>query len=456
MNSETSFLGVLKNRGFRYLWINQLIVQFVYNTINFALIIWVFKLTESSLAVSALMLAVYAPSFIFGLFAGIVVDLVDRKKIIVMVNILFAIACAAFIFTKDYYVLILLNTFFINSLAQFFMPTESSSIPLLVSKSQLFIANSLFSLTLYGSFMVGYSVAGPILNFYGIDAIFLSCMSVLLFALLISLALPTIRTSNEGGKLQNILLPFSFDKLKNLLWDEAFVTWKFITSKTKVAAAISLMAGLQGVIGVLAVLMPAYMEKILHIHATDASYFVILPLGLGMIFGVLMLGKFAINIPKRNLVISGVLGSGVIFLLAGTLPSILNFIQASELPEYIKYPRFFFRAPSLSIIFAAGAFVLGICTVAIIVPSQTVLQQNTDENIRGKIFAVLVVLMNLVAAVPVTLVGLFSDLFGVKPVFITIGIIITVIGIFALKPGLLPKERLHLKWREFFGKDNWV
>ena len=449
-------MDVLKNRGFRYLWLNQIIVQLVYNTINFGLIIWVFKLTESSFAVSALMLAVYAPSFLFGLFAGIIVDLVDRRKIIILINISFALACLSFIFIKDYYLLILVNTFFINSLAQFFMPTESSSIPLLVSKTQLFVANSLFSLTLYGSFMVGYSVAGPILNFYGIDAIFIASIVGLLFALLISITLPTIRVSNKGGKLQDLILPFNFAKFKNIVVNEARMTTGFIRGKTEVAAAISLMAGLQGVIGVLAVLMPAYMEKILHIHAADASYFVILPLGIGMIFGVLMLGKFGSLIPKRNLVIPGILGSGAIFILAGTLPTILNIIQVSELSDYITYPRFFFKAPSLSTVFAIGAFVLGICTVTIIVPSQTVLQQNTDERIRGKIFAVLVVLMNLVAAVPVTLVGLFSDIFGVKPVFITMGVLITLVGLLALKPGLLPKQHLPFKWREFFGTDNWI
>ena len=84
-------------------------------------------------------------------------DLVDRKKLIILVDIFLAAGLLLFILIKGSYSLILVNTFFVNSLVQFFMPSESSSIPILVPKKLLFFANSLFALTLYGTFMVGFT-----------------------------------------------------------------------------------------------------------------------------------------------------------------------------------------------------------------------------------------------------------------------------------------------------------
>lgn len=65
-----SLKEILAHRGFVNLWINQILVQLSYNSMNFALLIWVFRLTESNTAVAALMFAVYLPAVILGLFAG--------------------------------------------------------------------------------------------------------------------------------------------------------------------------------------------------------------------------------------------------------------------------------------------------------------------------------------------------------------------------------------------------
>ena len=99
---------------------------------------------------------------------------------------------------------------------------------------------------------------------------------------------------------------------------------------------------------------------------------------------------------------------------------------------------------------------MGISTALIIIPAQTVLQENTNERIRAKVSAVLVVLMNLFAAIPVILAGALSDLFGVIPIFISLGVIITLGGIIAFRPALFfTKEYLPPKLREFLGIGHW-
>ncbi len=447
MKKKVSFASVISARGFKYLWINQILVQLSINTLNFSLLIWVYKLTGSNFAVAALLFAVYLPSLLFGLFAGVLVDLSDKKKIIYMMDLLFALAFLVFIPIKGIYPLILLNAFLINCASQFFVPAESSSIPHLVPKEKLFLANSLFTLTLYSSFMLGFASAGPILNFWGINTIFYLGASLLFVAFLLSLQLPSMKVIRKSIK--QALLPFVLDEVKD--------TFGFIKGKLNVFTAIALMAGVQGVIGILGVIMPGYMESVLHIHATDASYVLIIPLGLGMIVGALGLGKLFQGKSRRGVVIPAMIASGILLFGMGIAPTMAIALNNTELPLKIMHLRYFFNAPSLSSSFAIGSFLAGIAAVSIIIPSQTILQEATHHKIRGKIFSILVVAMNSFALLPVLLAGGLADIFGITSIFIGLGVLVFSIGILALKPSVIFGENnLPFKIREFLGLGHWA
>ncbi|MBI4039751.1 MFS transporter [Candidatus Daviesbacteria bacterium] len=455
MAGKVTFTSVVKNRGFRYLWLNQILVQLSYNTLNFALIIWVFKLTDSNLAVSLLLLTIYLPAFIFGVFAGVFADISDKRSIIRMIDILLAVSILMFVFIKGSYGLILLDTFLINALGQFFIPTESSSIPMLVKKGQLFLANSLFTLTLYGSFMVGFSIAGPMLNIYGINSIFYLGAVAMTVAFLLSQNLPNIKAVVVHKKYEQFAFS-NFSYMVKLTVEETRSTLKYIRGKLNIMVSIGLLATLQGGIGVLAVIMPSYMERVLRIHATDASFVLMLPLGAGMMIGALLIGRWGYLLPRRKLVIPAIVVSGILLFLAGMTPVIAHLINAADLPARVPHPRFFFRAPSLSFLFGVGSFLLGVAAVAIIVPAQTIIQESTGEAIRGKIFSVLAVMMNLFAALPVLLAGVVADLFGVTPIFVFMGAMIFIIGLLALKPQFFFEEKhLPLSLREFLGLGHW-
>src|SRR4051812_7309210 len=123
MQSQESFSQVIKNPGFLNLWLNQILVQLAYNSLNFALIIWVFKLTGSNTAVATLLFAVYLPAVVFGLFAGVLVDVIDKKKIIIAIDLVLSLLFFSLIFLKGYYLAILVVAFLVNTLAQFYTPS---------------------------------------------------------------------------------------------------------------------------------------------------------------------------------------------------------------------------------------------------------------------------------------------------------------------------------------------
>lgn len=454
MNGNESFMEVIRNKGFLNLWVNQILVQLAYNSLNFALIIWVFRLTNSSTAVSALLLAVYLPAVIFGLFAGVLIDVIDRRKIIIAINFCLLVLFVSLIFFKTSYPAVLLIAFLINTLSQFYTPAESSAIPLVVKNTQLLSANSLFSTTLYVSFLLGFGLAGPLINFFGINFIFTLGSAMLFSAFLLAFKFPSITNKSDklGRKLTRALKQRNLTSIRQVAFTEINQTIRLVRGKLPVLFAISILSGAQAVIGVLAVLIPSFLERTIQIKATDASYILIMPLGLGMVVGGFLIGKIGYKLAKRRMVGLSILLTGGLFFAAGVAPLISPVIRYFTIPR----PLPFFYQPPLSAILAIGSFLLGIAMVAIIVPSQTVLQENTPEQVRGKVFAVLGVAMAALSLLPVLFTGILADVFGAMPIFIGMGGLTLIFGLLALKPSFFFNERhLTARLREFLGSGHW-
>ena len=451
---DAGFITTIKNKGFLNLWINQILVQLSYNALNFALILWVFHLTNSNTAVSFLLVATYFPPIIFGLFAGILTDLTDRKKMIMWINLLLAVCFFLLIPFKTSYVAILIITFIINSLAQFYTPAESSAIPIIVPKKQLLSANALFSITLFGCFLIGFGLAGPLINILGIDYLFTLGGVLLTIAFFMSFLFPPIVNSNpqEGIMLAHAIKQRDYIHMYNFARRQIRETVAVIKGKLSVSSALLILAGIQVVIGILAVILPAFSEFELHIRKEDISQIAIIPLGIGMVIGGFLVGKFGKGFAKRTIVSRAILFAGTLLFSLGASPLVTPIIE--HFPKNL--PRPYFDQPSLAIVIVLGSFLLGLAMVSIVVPSQTVLQENTDENLRGKIYAVLGVLNAALTIIPVVLAGVIADLVGTRPIFLLMGGTIGLIGLLAIRPqfyfekGSLPKRVI-----QFLGMGHW-
>lgn len=367
-----------------------------------------------------------------GLFTGVLVDLTDRKKIIVLIDFFLAICFFSLILFKDSYPAILLITFIINSLGQFYAPAEASAIPLIVPKEKLMAANSLFSATLYSCFLLGFGMAGPLINYFGINLLFGLGGILLLIAFFLAFFFPSIKATpdQQGKKLIAAIISKNLKDIKNIGLFEILKTIRLIRGKLAVLTSIVILGGVQMVIGILAVLMPAFLERSLKLPATDASYILVIPLGFGIVLGGLILGRIGQKFIRRILVARAIVVAGFLFILMA-----ITTAQA---------------------VFILGAFLLGISMVTILVPSQTVLQENTPDTDRGKVYATLGVAMAGLSLIPVFLAGVLADLFGVNSIFISVGAVIIIVGLFGLKPSMFfQEEQLSYKTREFLGLGHW-
>lgn len=171
-----------------------------------------------------------------------------------------------------------------------------------------------------------------------------------------------------------------------------------------------------------------------------------------MILGALTVGRIGNRIPRRILVGRAIIMGGLLLFLVGGAPLISPAVQHFPHPR----PLSFLFQPSLSLILGVGSFFLGAALVSIMIPSQTVLHENSPEESRGKVFSVLAVAMSGLSLIPVLFAGILSDIFGTMPIFIGMGGLIAIFGLFVLKPDFFFAEH-HLPhhFREFLGLGHW-
>ena len=90
--TSESTLAVLRNRRFLALWLAQAATQVGANMVLFGLTVQIAETTRSTSAVSLLILTFLVPAVAFSAIAGVYVDRYDRRLILIVTNLLRAVA----------------------------------------------------------------------------------------------------------------------------------------------------------------------------------------------------------------------------------------------------------------------------------------------------------------------------------------------------------------------------
>jgi len=176
---------------------------------------------------------------------------------------------------------------------------------------------------------------------------------------------------------------------------------------------------------------PGLMEQVLKIRAEGASIVLLLPLGLGMVTGAFSVGKFGSILPRRSLISAGFFISGLGITGIVLAPVVAGFITGNDIN--FSRPVHFLNAVKLSYFISFFSIVLGFGGSYVIIPTQTLLQELTPNNLRGRVFSTQIMVMGIVAALPVLLAGALSDIFGVQTVLFAVGAVIIICGILGLR-----------------------
>ena len=338
-------------------------------------------------AATALVLtARVAPSFVIGPFMGVLTDRYDRKILMRVADVARACVFVALPFIHSLWGLIFASLL-LEMFTLLWSPAKEALVPALVPRERLTTANSLGVLAAYGTLPLAAALTFGLKA--GNDALaHVSWLSALQFGA-------------HGGNTQ--ALAFYFDAVTFL--STAFIVWRCISTAGKPVVAVSsdpvdpemALGGLRKAIGDIregwrfifenpvvravnlglaaallggAMLVPLGPTFAKYVNG-DSSLFslYIAVLGLGVALGVAALTAWQQRIPKDRVFVTALFMSGVSILFAVTMST--------------------FWASSI------GVFFMGVGAGSVYVLGYTLLQENTEDEMRGRTFTTFLTLVRL-------------------------------------------------------------
>ncbi len=381
------------------LWSGQILSQ-IGDKVFFVLLIGILSDYSSPDALknsmrSALMVAVTLPAILFGSAAGIFVDRFDKKQVLIVTNAMRGLLTLAIPMLPKEFVILLAIAFLESVLTQFFAPAEQAAIPLLVRKEGLLSANALFTTTMLGSLIVGFAVGEPVLSLssklggdYGQE---ITVGGLYLLASAIFYLIPVKETPHAEPPLA--LNP----------WTDFKAGLHYLKQNRLVSNAMLQLTILYSVFAALTVLAINLAEDI-GLHSNQFG-FLLAAAGIGMVFGAALLGHWGDRFHNKPLPLTG-------FLLMGFVLCVFTLIKDLWL------------GLALSALLGVGASLIG-------VPMQTLIQQQTPEPMRGKVFGFQNNAVNIALSVPLAIAGPLTDAVGLRVVMLGMSVTVCIVGVWA-------------------------
>jgi MFS family permease len=178
-----------RNRSYRYTWMGQVVSEIGDHFNNVAVFSLALGATHSGLVVSGIMLARAVPAIAAGPLAGVVLDRMDRKRIMIASDLARAVVAAGFIYTVRHpepWLLYVLSGLLMLA-SPFFTSGRASILPAIASEEELHTANSLTQTTQWTTLTLGTLFAGAAVMQFGYEwAFLLNALSFLFSAWAIS------------------------------------------------------------------------------------------------------------------------------------------------------------------------------------------------------------------------------------------------------------------------------
>lgn len=418
---RSHIFDAFNEKSFVLLWLGEVFTQISVNLFNFFLLLVVYSLTRSNTAVAGVVLSYTIPAILFGVVAGVYVDRWPKKRVMYIVNLIRAGFLILLIFFHSNLFVIYSLSFLISVLTQFFIPAESPMIPLVVRKKYLFSANALFGMGLYGSILLAYILSGPLLLHFGKTSVLLLLAILMLIG---AFFIYTIRLPKSKNKFSNSLLYIR----KRGIVVEVKDALRVMTRTKVIRNSLFLLSLSQVMILVVSVLAPGYASQILKIKIEDFPLLFVAPAALGVVVAaVIIVNKFH-SASKEKMATVGLILSGLAMLF---LPYCSKFASREIVITINSYLPYFFQITVRDLL-VVTAFVLGVSNALVFVPSNTLLQEKTTDELRGKIYGALNMIVGVLSLLPVLLVGSLSDILGISFVVTCIGIVILILGVYRI------------------------
>jgi MFS family permease len=395
---ESGFRSLIKNRAFLLLWVGQILSQ-VADKVFFVLLITLLVEykpipgLENSMR-SLIMIAATLPAILLGSAAGIFVDRFSKKQILAFCNFLRGLLTLAIPVLPKAFLILLAITFLESVLTQFFAPAEQSAIPLLVEPEGLMTANALFTTTMLGSLIVGFAVGEPLLSWAKLGGS--SGQEILVGGLYIAAAAVLWLVPLRETHVVDHLIPVH-------PWHDFKAGLRYLQKNRLVSNALLQLTILYSVFAALTVLAINLVEEIG--LKPNQFGFLLAASGIGMVFGAGVLGNWGDRFHHRPL-------------------PLIGFLCMAFALTMFTFTTNLWVGLGLSAFLGVGASLIG-------VPMQTLIQQQTPETMRGKVFGFQNNIVNIALSLPLAIAGPLTDTIGLRAVLLGMSMLVSIVGIWA-------------------------
>ena len=390
------YRDVLGTRSFSFLWAGQVISNFG-DRFNYMAVMGLilFNWGGSALDAGFMFIFMTLPALLFGPIAGVYVDRYEKKRVMILCDIVRAGLVALLPFATSLFQVYAL-IFLVSSVSRFFYPARSAIIPLIVSKDSLLAANSLSQSTYQVSAIAGYAVGGALVGLLGPLAVFyLDAVSYLVSAVFIwSIRYAECLAPADGTSATGIAA--SLQKAKEEMADGL----QYVVSEKRILYIFSTFSLSVLFFGGINILWVILVRDVLGLGIGGMGILES-SMGGGMLVGTVAVGYLGYRVHNRALVLWGLLVSALSFLFIGVWAVLANVLF--------------------------WVFVAGAALSFVNVPAITIVQRITPQHLMGRVFGLLGTLLDTASLISMGVVGLLADLYSVQSLIIASAVCILVI-----------------------------
>ena len=373
----------------------------------------------STIELAKLLSCTIIPVFIVGPIAGIYVDRWNRKYTMIACDCLrgILVLCIPFIIAHStsmvpVYVLV----FIIFSITRFFLPAKLAIIPDIVPKEKLLLANSLTSTTMMIATIVGYGLGGIIVARLGAKGGFY-VDSVTYF--LSGLMLPFVILKYKKKQAHSAIKEKRGRLIKKTVLGDIKDGLVYLKGHKDIRMVANTMFLLMAGVGSIYIIIIVFVQGVLK-SSTEHLGLIAMFLGGGLFLGSVAYGKFGAKLCKRKVINFGMCATGL---------AIVIFSIGLK-----TYPSF--------VVAALLSSLLGIFASPIVISANTLLHEAMKDEMRGRIFSSLEIIMHIGFLVFMVLTSLLAERIGKGWILVAIGAVFFIIGLSKLISGLAQKPQV--------------
>jgi len=410
---------VRANPNFRRLWLAQIVSEMGDWFYTIAIYSLLLELTGSAQSVALAVVLQVLPQFFVAPTAGVVNDRVSRKRVMIAADLVRAAVVLGMLLVSRaemvwlVYALLLLETV----MAAFFEPGRSAIVPNITESKDLVVANALSSMTWSLNLAVGSALGGMVAAFFGRDTVFvLNSLSFLVSAaVLAGMRVPEPHLAQAAPLKARDLVDFS----------PIAEGINYVRRDRRLLATLLVKAGL-GFMAMHWVFLPIFGDRIFPVRAAGLDERRAAMLGMSLLMGARGIGA-----------------------LIGPVAS--GYWTGQQQPRLRLSIVFGFVACGLGYLWLAGAPSIWLACAAIVlahaggsvvwVSSTTLLQFQTEDRFRGRVFSTDFAFLVLTGSVASYAAGHLLD------AGVTVRALAAATGLLALLPAVAWSFGLRL-WRE--------